>query len=49
MAPIETLLISKRIKEILTQKHQYNAKYLSQFNNKNTFEKSLYIVQISAV
>ena len=42
-------LISKRIKEILTQKHHYNAKYLSQFNDKNTFEKSLHIVQISAV
>ena len=30
-------LISKRIKEILTQKHQYNAKYLSRFNDKNAF------------
>ena len=37
-------LISKRIKEILTQKHQYNAKYLSQFNDKNAFgkRKSMY-------
>ena len=44
-------LISKRIKEILTQKHQYNAKYLSQFNDKNAFrKKNLYIFfQISAV
>ena len=30
-------LISKSIKEILTQKRQYNAKYLSQFNDKNGF------------
>ena len=38
-------LISKRIKEILTQKHQYNAKYLSQFNDKNASgnKKNLYI------
>ena len=46
-------LISKRIKEILTQKHQYNAKYSSQFNDKNAFrkyKKSLYyFFQISAV
>ena len=37
-------LISKRIKEILTQTHQYNAKYLSQFNDKNAFgkRKSIY-------
>ena len=37
-------LISKRIKEILTQKHQYNAKYLSQYNDKNAFgkRKSIY-------
>ena len=32
-------LISKRIKEILTQKHQYNAKYLSRFNDKDAFRK----------
>ena len=32
-------LISKRIKEILTQKHQCNAKYLSQFNYKTAFRK----------
>ena len=32
-------LISKRIKEILIQKQQYNAKYLSQFNDKNAFRK----------
>ena len=46
-------LISKRMKEILTQKHQYNAKYLSRFNDKNAFRKylkNLYIFfQISAV
>ena len=39
-------LISKRIKEILIQKQQYNAKYLSQFNDKNAFrkhKKNLYI------
>ena len=30
---------SKRIKEILTQKHQYTAKYLSRFNDKNAFRK----------
>ena len=33
------LIISKRIKEILTQKHQYDAKYLSRFNDKNAFRK----------
>ena len=32
-------LINKRIKEILTQKHQYNAKYLSRFNDKNACRK----------
>ena len=32
-------LTSKRIKEILTQKRQYNAKYLSQFNDINGFRK----------
>ena len=32
-------LISKRIKEILTQKHQYNAKYLSWFNDNDDFRK----------
>ena len=32
-------LVSKRIKEILTQKHQYNVKYLSRFNDKNAFRK----------
>ena len=32
-------LISKRIKDFLTQKHQYNAKYLSQLNDKNAFRK----------
>ena len=32
-------LISKRIKEILTQKHQYKADYLSLFNDKNAFRK----------
>ena len=45
-------LISKRIKEILTQKHQYNAKYLSRFNDKDAFrklKKTLYCFQISAV
>ena len=38
-------LIRKRIKEILAQKHQYNAKYLSQFNDKNASgnKKNLYI------
>ena len=39
-------LISKRIKEILTQKHYYNAKYLSRFKDKNAFrkfEKAIYI------
>ena len=45
--------ISKRIKEILTQKHLYNAKYLSQFNDKNAFrkyKKSVYhFFHISAV
>ena len=45
-------LISKRIKEILTQKHLYNAKYLSLFNDKTAFrkfKKRLYFFQISAV
>ena len=32
-------VISKRIKEILTQKHQYIAKCLSPFNNKSAFKK----------
>ena len=32
-------LISKRIKEILAQKHLYNAKYLSLFNDKTAFRK----------
>ena len=32
-------LTNKRIKEILKQTHQYNAKYLSQFNDKNGFRK----------
>ena len=32
-------LISKRIKEILTQKHQCNVEYLSHFNDKNAFRK----------
>ena len=45
--------ISKRIKEILTQKHLHNAKYLSQFNDKNAFrkyKKSIYhFFHISAV
>ena len=45
-------LTSKRIKEILAQKRQYNAKYLSQFNDKKWFQeikkKKIYI-QISAV
>ena len=30
---------SKRIKEILTQKYQYNAKCFSRFNDKNAFRK----------
>ena len=34
-------LISKRIKEILTQKHQYNEKYLSRFKDKNASRKLL--------
>ena len=47
-------LMSKRIKKILTQKHQYNAKYLSRFNDKNAFrklKKNLYIfsMKISAL
>ena len=46
-------LISKRIKEILTQKQQYNAEYSSQFNDKNAFRKYkksiYYFFQISAV
>ena len=46
-------LISKRINEILTQKHQYNIKYSSQFNDKNAFRKYkksiYYFSQISAV
>ena len=33
------LIISKRIKEILKQKHQNDAKYLSRFNDKNAFRK----------
>ena len=33
-------LTSKRIKKILTQKQQYNAKYLSWFKDKNAFRKS---------
>ena len=36
---IKLHLTSKRIKEILTQKRQYNAKYLSQFNDINGFRK----------
>ena len=32
-------LLGKRIKEFLTQKHQYNAKYLFRFNDKNAFTK----------
>ena len=32
-------LISKRIKKILTQKHQYSAKYLSRLNDKSAFRK----------
>ena len=36
---ISLRLISKRITEILTQKRQYNAKYLSRFNEKNSFTK----------
>ena len=32
-------LIGKRIKKILTQKHQYSVKYLSRFNDKNAFRK----------
>ena len=32
-------LTNKRMKEILTQTRQYNAKYLSQFNNKNGFRE----------
>ena len=37
-------LISKRIKEILTQKHQYNAEYLFRFNDKilSGKKKSIY-------
>ena len=31
--------LNQDIKEILTQKHQYNAKYLSRFNDKNAFRK----------
>ena len=45
-------LISKRIKEILTQKHQYNEKYLSRFKDKNAsrkLKKSIYLFQIFAV
>ena len=45
-------LISKRIKEILTQKRQYNAKMRkSQFNDKNGFrklKKSIYRFQLYA-
>ena len=36
---IKLHLTSKRIKEILTQKSQYNRKYLFQFNDKNGFRR----------
>ena len=36
---ISLYLISRRIKEILTQKRQYNAKYLSRFNEKKFFHE----------
>ena len=45
-------VISKRIKEILTQKHHYKVKYSSRFNDKNALRKlnKIYIFfQISAV
>ena len=49
---IKLHLTSKRIKEILTQKRQYNWKYLSQFNDKNGFrrlkKKSIYRFQLYA-
>ena len=39
LSPISLHLVNKRIKEILRQKHQYNAKYLSRFNDKTAFAK----------
>ena len=45
-------LVTKRIKEIITQKHQYNAKYLSCFNDEiasGNKKKSIYFFQISAL
>ena len=41
--PISLHLISKRIKEILTQKHQYNAKYLCRFIDSNAFSSLNFI------
>ena len=41
-----SISLSKRIKDILTPKHQYNAKYLSRFNDKNAAfrkQKKVYI------
>ena len=42
-----SISLSKRITEILTPKHQYNAKYLSRFNDKNAAfrkQKKIYIL-----